>query len=223
MIPLVVARPEPGNHETALAAHALGLEVFACPLFDLKKLSWKSDISDRYDALFITSSNALRAVGEEIETYRHLPLYAVGAASASAARAAGFTSIIMGTADGSALAALAAADGRQRVLHLAGQPHKPIAHPSLSFDVQLVYEMAELPVPDSLRTVLAQPCVVLAHSPRMARTLADLTPDHSLCHLIAISAQAADAAGQGWASYHWPDQPDSSAMLHIAAPLCRSA
>ncbi|MEY3985735.1 MAG: hypothetical protein RLZ59_1180 [Pseudomonadota bacterium] len=223
MIPLVVARPEPGNHETALAAHALGLEVFACPLFALKELTWKADISESYDALFITSANALRAAGPDVAAYRHLPLYAVGAASAAAARTAGFTTIIEGTADGAALAAMAAADGRQRVLHLAGRPHKPIAHPSLSFDVQLVYEMAELPVPSSLRTVLARPCVVLAHSPRMARALADLTPDHSLCHLVTISAQAAEAAGHGWASCHWPDQPDSSAMLHIAAPLCRGS
>ena len=221
MIPLVIARPEPGNSETAAAAHALGLDVFACPLFDLKELTWKADISESYDALFITSANALRAAGPDLAAYRHLPLYAVGATSAATARTAGFTTIMEGTADGAALAAMAAADGRQHLLHLAGRPHKPITHPNLSFDMQLVYEMAELPVPDTLRTVLAQPCVVLAHSPRMARALARLTPDHSLCHLVAISAQAAEAAGQGWASCHWPDQPDSSAMLHIAAPLCR--
>ena len=80
MIPLVIARPEPGNSETAVAAHALGLDVFACPLFDLKELTWKADISESYDALFITSANALRAAGPDLAAYRHLPLYAVATA-----------------------------------------------------------------------------------------------------------------------------------------------
>ena len=52
---------------------------------------------------------------------------------------------------------------------------------------------------------------------------AALVAERQHCHLIAISAQAAKAAGTGWASCQWPDQPDSDAMLHLAAPLCRSA
>lgn len=223
MIPLIIARPEPGNSETASAARALGLEVIATPLFKLNTIKLNDLNSDKYDALFITSANSLRAAAGQLAPYLHLPLYAVGPASATAARDAGFKTIIEGTADGAALADLAAADGRCRLLHLAGNPHKAIDHPDLKLDVQIVYEMAALPVPDRLASTLSQPCVLLAHSPRIARTLANLTTDKRQCHLVAISAQAAEAAGHGWASCVWPPDPNSQAMLHLAAPLCRSA
>ena len=223
MTPLIIARPEPGNGETAKAAQALGLDVVASPLFELQKTAWSAENSESYDAIFITSANALRAAGAELSAYLTLPLYAVGAASAAAARAAGFGTIVTGTADGAALAERAAADGRQRLLHLAGQPYKAIAHPRLTFDVRTSYAMAELPVSGELKEALRRPCVILAHSPRIAQRLAALVAERQHCHLIAISAQAAKAAGTGWASCQWPDQPDSDAMLHLAAPLCRSA
>jgi uroporphyrinogen-III synthase len=221
VIPVIIARPEPGNKETADAARTLGLEVVSCPLFELKIIHLNHLNSNDYDAIFITSVNSLRAIQGKLTPYHHLPLYAVGPISAAAARAAGFTKIIEGSADGAALAERAAKDGCHRLLHLAGMPHKPVAHPALSFDVHYVYEMAELPVPDLLKAALSRPCVILAHSPRIARTLAGLTPLHSQCHMVAISAQTAEAAGKGWASLTWPDQPNSQAMLERAALLCR--
>lgn len=223
MSPLIVARPEPGNTETANAARALGLNVIAQPLFELQKIELNTLNSDNYDAIFITSVNSLRATQGQLTPYVQLPLYAVGPASAAAARQAGFATIIEGTADGAALAERAARDGARRLLHLAGRPYKPLAHPALHFDVQIVYEMAQLPVPAMLTDALKNPCVILAHSPRIARTLAALTPDPSQCHFVAISAQTAAAAGDGWASLNWPHHPSSTAMLDCAAPLCRSA
>lgn len=223
MIPLIIARPEPGNSETARAARALGLNIVACPLFEMQPLDWNADNSEAYDALFITSFNALRAAGQELARYKHLPLYAVGSASGAAARAIGFSTVIEGSADGAALADLSAANGHHRLLHLVGNPHKPIVHPSLRFDVRCVYDMSDLPVPQVLVDALDGPCVVLAHSPRIAKRLAALTPDRRQCHMVAISEQTASAAGQDWASCLWPDQPDSAAMLQLAAPLCRGA
>lgn len=150
-------------------------------------------------------------------------LYAVGSASAHAAREAGFSSIIVGDGDGATLAALAAAHGARTLLHLAGDPFKPVSHPELSMAVVQVYRAVDFAPSTDLSAALAQPSVVLAHSPRAARRLAKLASATADTDLVAISAQTAAAAGQGWKSVSWPDRPSTDAMLALAAPLCRAA
>ncbi len=223
MKPLLIARPEPGNAATAQAARSLGLTVIASPLLDCQEVEWNYDKSISYDALFITSANALRYAGDQLTTLRAWPVLAVGPASAEAARAAGFDSVITGNSDGAGLAAHAVQEGMTRVLHLAGDPHKPVAHPGLIIDVRIVYRTQALPPDPALITALQGPCVVLAHSPRLARALAALTPARDQIDLVAISAQTAEAAGTGWRSVSWPSHPDADAMLAQAAPLCRAA
>lgn len=221
MRPLVIARPEPGNRQSANAARAHGLDVVAAPLYVLEAAPWNIDYSTTYDGIFITSANALTHAGPALRPLLSCPLYAVGSASTAAGRQAGFTTIHTGHGNGQDLADLAAGQGARHLLHLAGDPHKPVQHPGLHFDVEIVYRTLELAPPPELVDTLSRACVVLLHSPRMARRMADLASARAEIDLVAISAATAQAAGPGWKSCQWPDHPSAEAMIACAAPLCR--
>ena len=220
MKPCIIVRPEPGNTATSAAARALGLNVVAAPLYVIEEVEFNIDLSISYDAILITSSNSIRASFTVLEQITHLPLLAVGAASAEAAHAAGFKTIIMGDADGQALGQKAVDLGFRHVLHLVGDPYKPVEVAGLTCDVRTTYRATELPVPPELEAALQEPCVILAHSPRAARRLSELASAKNASSLIALSAQVARAAGEGWKHLLWPERPSADAMLALAAPLC---
>ncbi len=224
MKPLVILRPEPGASDTVAAARALGLDAYACPLFRVGPIAWAFDATIPYDAVFVTSANALRHGGEHLGALHGFPLLAVGAATAEAARAAGFTDIVTGESDGAALAELAAALGYHHLLHLAGDPHTQITHPPLIFDVKITYQTIEIEELQYFFRRLERPCVTLVHSPRAGRRLAALMPLDARANtaIVAISEKAALAVGEGWASTSWPSLPLAAAMLDLALPLCRA-
>ncbi len=220
MKPCVIVRPEPGNQATAEAARALGLNVVATPLYSIIQVEFNIDLSISYDAILITSSNSIRSSSPVLEQLTHLPLLAVGEASAQAARKAGFGTIITGDADGQALGQKAVELGFRHVLHLVGDPYKPVEVAGLTCAVRTAYRATELPVPPELKAALQEPCVILAHSPRAARRLSELASAKNASSLIALSAQVAEAAGEGWKHLLWPERPSADAMLGLAAPLC---
>jgi uroporphyrinogen-III synthase len=180
------------------------------------------DLSTPYDAVFITSSNCLQFIENNLNFLMKFPILCVGKATAEAAQQAGLRDMTIGTDGAAALADLAVALGYQHLLWLAGKPHTPVSHPDLIFDVKIVYETIELDVDAQIRDVTQQPIVALVHSPRAARRLAGLVVARGQIDLVAISEKAAIAAGPGWASVRWPDAPSDSAMLELAAPLCRA-
>src|SRR5690606_16657199 len=124
---VLVLRPQPAAEATAGRARALGLEPVVAPLFIVRPLAWRPP-EGRFDALVLTSANALRHGGlASHEPYRHLPCYAVGEATAEAARAAGIEDVRVGRSDGAALARWMAADGIERAFHPCGADHVPLA------------------------------------------------------------------------------------------------
>jgi uroporphyrinogen-III synthase len=86
----------------------------------------------------MTSAEAARAIAEAVQRYNELlslPLYAVGAATAEAARKLGFRDIHVSKADGIALAVDIAARrnvGEGPLLYLAGEPRSPGLESELS-------------------------------------------------------------------------------------------
>lgn len=220
MKPCIIVRPEPGNQATAEAARALGLSVVATPLYSIIPVEFNIDLSISYDAVLITSSNSIRTSLPVLKQLTHLPLLAVGKASAQAARKAGFETIITGDADGQALGRQAVELGFRHVLHLVGDPYKPVRIEGLTCDERTAYRATELPLPPQLEVALQSPCVILAHSPRAARRLSELAGAKGASSLIALSAQVAKAAGDGWKHLLWPERPSADAMLGLAAPLC---
>lgn len=219
---LLILRPEPGAGATAARARALGLETVVVPLFEIGSVAWQPPAPDRYDAVMITSANAVRMGGPALDAFRGHRLYVVGQATAAAARDAGFDDLRIGPRDAAALAGLAASDGVRRLLHLAGADHVapdaavPPGTPAI--DRVIVYASRIRSVPPAALPVAD--VVALLHSARAAAHFATLMPDRGRIAIAAISDAAASAAGPGWRACAVADRPDDPALLAVAARLC---
>ena len=102
---LAVLRPEPGNAATVARARAAGFATLSLPVFAVVPLAWDVPDPADYDALILTSANAVRHAGAGLDRLRVLPVFAVGARTAAAARAAGFDVAQTGCEDAAALLA----------------------------------------------------------------------------------------------------------------------
>ena len=218
MIPLLVLRPERGAIATAKKAEALGLSPLIRSLFKVEACTWDAPDPTLFDALLLTSANAVRYGGQAIRLYRNVPVFAVGAATALAARDAGFGDIIEGAGNATdAFDALRKA-GHSRPLHLSGKDRTP--YPSLPFAVTtcVVYEASP--------TNVALPTgryAALIHSARAAQHFAARCPAPAQVDIIAISPPVARAAGPAWHSITTAAEPTDNAMLALAAMLCDGA
>ncbi len=219
-LPLLIVRPEPGASATADRARALGLDARPYPLFETRALDWSVPDPDDFDAVLMTSANAARRGGAGLARLAHLPVIAVGEASAAAANDAGFADVRAGTGDGAAAVSLAASAGYRRLLHLCGHDFRALVHDEVAITPLHVFIAALLPATPALLDCLAKPCVVLAHSPRAAARLAELASNRGHVDLVTISAAASHAAGTSWRSCQHSAKPDDEAMLALAAPLC---
>ena len=222
---LVVLRPEPGAAATATRAAAIGLAAIVAPLFEVRPIAWDAPDPAAFDALMLTSANAVRHAGGDLARYQTMPAYVVGAATARAARDAGFTDIHVGGGDAAALARLMAAEGVGRALHLAGRDHRDIREPALHVTRRLVY--ASEPVATlsaEAAEALRRGSVALIHSPRAATILRQLLDTAAIAPgtipIAAISPASADAAGSIWAATAVAATPDDAALLAAAARLC---
>ena len=83
---LLLLRPEPGLSASAERARSLGLDVITAPLFGVEPVVWQLPTPATYDALLLTSANAIRHGGDGLAQLKHLPVHAVGSATAEAAR-----------------------------------------------------------------------------------------------------------------------------------------
>lgn len=218
MRPLLVLRPEPGASATVAAARALGLEAIAAPLFAVHPLDW--ELPDRVpDAVLMTSANAARLAGPALARLTTLPLYAVGEATAAAARNAGFSRILVGEGGIDAIVARAVADGIGHLLHLAGREHRvPAAHQPV-IDRRIVYGADPVATLPAAAVPVLPDAVALLHSPRAAERFAMLV-DRSAVRVAAISRAALTAAGDGWREVAVADQPTDASLLAAAAKLC---
>ncbi|MDF7777515.1 uroporphyrinogen-III synthase, partial [Sphingomonas sp. AOB5] len=111
---IAVLRPEPGNRVTAIAIEARNGRAIRLPLFAAGPVAWAAPDAQDYDALIVTSANAMRHGGPGLVRLLELPVWAVGKATAEAARRAGFTVDGVGNAGSAALLELAAAQGVRR-------------------------------------------------------------------------------------------------------------
>lgn len=219
---VLILRPEPAAGKTAEKARAMGLDALVHPLFAPQIVEWTPPTPGDYDALLLTSANGVRLAGPALHRYRALPAYAVGAKTAQALTEAGFAHVVVGTIDGSAIAAQIAADGHRRVLHLAGTTVAPMAAGPLHISRIAVYSMASLPPDPTLLDKAVPGSILLVHSPRAGERLAEQIGDErrATLHVVAISAAALAACGPGWASGQAVALPQDDEMLALARRLC---
>jgi uroporphyrinogen-III synthase len=216
---LFILRPEPGASATVQKARDIGLDAIAMPLFAIAPVAWEAPEASGFDGLLLTSANALRHAGDQLQGLRGLRVYAVGEATAEAAREAGFD--IAGSGDGGVERLLGSLEPDLKLLHLRGE-HRIAAEAKQAITAVPVYRAAELPPPGGLRAVAGQ--TVAVHSPRAGTRFAELIDGAGVARrtvrIAAISAAAGSAAGLGWDVCEAADRPDDGALLALAARLC---
>lgn len=203
----------------------MGLEPVALPLSRVQPRDWAVAAPQAYDALLLGSANAVRHEGSGLAALLHLPVYAVGAATAKAAKGAGFAVAAIGDGNLQSLAPLLARDGRTQALRLTGEEHLPFDPPaSVRVETRCCYAVVDLPLSADL---VPADAVILFHSLAMARHFegerARLEIPVASCSAVAISARVAGQLQSGWRDVHIAAQPFDQAMLAQAALLCAGA
>ena len=218
---LLILRPQPGADETARRAKALGFEAAVAPLFSVRPLDWTPPDPAGFDAVMLTSANATRHGGDGLTPFLALPCYALGEATAAAAREAGFADIRVGAADGAALLDLMAFDGVRRAFHPCGRDRIDLGTSEVErVEVPVYAAEAVRRLPPEAAAALGAGARVLLHSPRAATLFAELHEgERGFVDLVAISPAAAQAAGTGWRSVAVAPQPRDEALLALAASL----
>ena len=211
---VVVLRPEPGASETVARAAALGLDAVTIPLFEIEPVAWQAPEPAGFDGLLLTSANALRHGGSQLDALRALPVYAVGEATAQAARQAGFAVAATGEAGVERL--LGSLEPGLRLLHPCGEDRTPTGERQ---QITPIAVYRAVPV-ENVDLGAVSSSVALVHSARAGRRLAELVEDRASVAIAAISAAAGDAAGSGWASVTTAEHPTDEALLALAARLC---
>ncbi len=213
---ILVLRPEPGAGETVQRLRDRGLDAIAAPLFTIAPVEWEAPNPAGFDALLLTSANAIRHGGDQLGEFRGLPVHAVGEATARMARDAGFDIASLGDAGVDRL--LASIDPQLRLLHPCGKDRRqPTDAPQQITRIE-VYQATAVERPDLQR---ATDSVALIHSPRAASRFAELIApsDRASIAIAAISAAAVEAAGAGWKAVEAAAQPSEEALLALAARL----
>ena len=205
-----VTRAEPGAARTADRLTALGFTPITAPLLTLAPLPGALDAAPApaaVAALALTSPNGVEAFAPLIPRFRRHPVFAVGDATAEAARAAGFADVRSASGDIHALARLIAAEAPPGPLLAPGAREPAGDLPALLPD----RPVHRLPVYAAFETHAPAPepfDAVMLHSPRAARALASDLPRAASSGRIAICISDAAAI---------PLRPFDFAQIRIAA------
>jgi uroporphyrinogen-III synthase len=193
-----ITRAQPAADVTAERVRALGHEALVAPLLAVRPLSDAAVDLAGVAALAFTSANGVRAFAD-LSGERSLRVFAVGAATAQAARAAGFKLVLSADGDVDALAeGISQRRGELRgaVLHPgAAEPAGDLAgalekHGVLARHL-ILYETAPVKLDTAAADLLVQADAVLLHSPRAAKALAAILKAHPAPKLRALGLSKA--------------------------------
>ena len=212
-----VTRAEPGASRTAARLRALGHEAVVEPVLEVRPLDADLDLTG-VTAIAFTSINGVEAFAARAAE-RGLPVFAVGDATAEAARLANFGEVASASGDVVALGELI---GREApagavVLHpgareLAGDLAAS-AGPTVTVRAVAVYEtVGREPAPSTVDAVLV-------YSPKAGRALAGLDAPGQPAWLCISEAAATPLRAAGRAPIRVAAAPDENALLHLLAEL----
>ena len=215
---LLVIRPQPGADATARRIRLAGHEAIVMPLFAVQPVEWGAPSADQYDALLVTSGNAVRVAGQKLEGLRSLPVLAVGTATARAASEFSLTITATGNSGVDDLLRTAHRLGYRRLLWLAGEDRTAVSvPPEISVDTRIVYRSAELPPPDCFSEHVRLADAVMLHSPRAAEHFTQLCDvqgiDRAALTLAVLSPNIAESAGSGWKAINVAREPNDASLL----------
>lgn len=207
-----ITRARPGADSTAARLTALGFTPVVAPLLVVRPLPAEIDLAG-VDALTFTSINAVAAFAASSPS-RDRPVFAVGDATARAAREAGFASVRSADGDLTALAALIRKEARGLTL-MNPTAAKPAG--DLTALVDTAARVLSVPVYETIETGKRPPDAwdtVLIHSPRAALALAALGPTTEPRFACAISAAAAaPLSGLSFSEVRIAATPSEDALL----------
>lgn len=232
-LPVIVTRAEPLASETADTLNKMGFEAVISPMLEIVPLAFRPAAIRKADHLVFTSANGVFATGA-IPRRPGVTAWCVGPATAAAAAAYGYQTIIEGPRDADALAALIlGSDSRPagRFVHVANKDAAGRIVAQLKeagFDAEFLPLYAAEPVRElSVRAQAAAqsgaPFLVLIHSAKGAEALARLKVDLSHAGIAAIS-DAALAPLKGRAGLgEWVASDPREAALMQAVEAARAA
>ncbi len=223
---LLALRPEPGLAATLERAGAMGLAITGHALSEIRAVAWDCPDPAGIDGLLIGSANAILHGGPHLAQLREKPVYAVGEATAVAARAAGFAVAMTGS--GGLQGVLDAIPAPCHLLRIAGEEHVPLTPPTgVTFAEVIAYRSVALPLDPAAALLGSGKALVLLHSAATARHFAAECDRLGLARaaiaLDALGPRIAAAAGEGWGAVHTAATPDEGALLQLAFDLCAQA
>jgi len=224
---VLITRPVAEAQALARRLEALGHDLAIEPLLMIEPLPVALDL-DGVQAIALTSAHAAPALGAA----RHLPVFAVGAASAAAARAAGCLRVESAGGDAESLARLIVASCRPQrgsILHPSGAEVRPGLAEALSvagFRVlrREVYRAwpAQVLSAGTVAALREGIDAVLLLSPRTARIFAELAQRHGVerclgaTDALCLSAAVADACRTlAWRCVRIAARPDQDALVDL--------
>lgn len=233
---VLVTRPRQQSLVTARRLHAMGHRAIIDPLLVIRTIDAGPLDVGSTAAVVLTSSNGLRGMDVRL---MQLPVFAVGQATAAAARRAGCADVRSADGDGADLAKLVARSLQPEageILHLAGDEVRPglaeaLAAAGYAYRQRTVYAAA----PASALSGRTQRELVegridagLFYSPRTAQTFASLVEaaglGQALGTVTAICLSAAVAAplrGLAWADVQIAASRDQQALLACLETIAR--
>lgn len=230
---VLVTRAEPGATATAARLVKAGFTPVLCSVLRIETLPINARIFDGAQGVLLTSANAARQLADPAlpPIARALPIAAVGAATAAAARKAGATDVCSADGDAAALTGLA----RSRFAP-SGGPLVFLRGAEVASDLQATLSGYGFPVREAV-AYAAEPVsafpqegaaalragaasAVLLHSARAAVVFGDLARASGLeaaCArvlAVAISQRAASALAVRVAATRVAERPAEEAMLN---------
>jgi uroporphyrinogen-III synthase len=209
---VLITRPEEDASDLKSRIEALCCEVVTAPLLEIVASEIAGDALAGATGLIATSRNGLRslAASSQLHKARHLPLFAVGPATAALARELGFKTVHDGAGTAAELVPLIVESDKktlQNLVHLAGD--------HLAFDLAgaLKAKGIQIQVVEAYRSVAAKALAapvphllaegqldaVILMSPRSAKVWAELTASlpqkADLTRLVHICLSSAVAKG----------------------------
>ena len=213
-----ITRAQPGAARTAARLTALGFQPLVAPLLTIRPLSEALKAAPDFAtvaALAFTSPNGVAAFAALTPALRDRPVFAVGDATAEAAREAGFKNARSAAGDIYALARLIAATPLDGLILAPGAREPAGDLPALLPG----HDIRRLPVYAAEETGVAAPAdfdAILLHSPRAARAFASIAKPEIAANCLAVcisTAAAAPLAALSFAEIRTADAPDETSIL----------
>src|SRR3569623_95307 len=242
---ILVTRPFPDNEATATALRGVGYGVLLSPALRFEPVAVRDAPDAHYDAIIVTSANALRGIEGQplLERLRGMKVFAVGDATAQAARGFGFRDVESASGDAGALCKLVEMRllGSGQICYLAGADLSRDLGTDLGARGYIVttlttYRMAPLPhFSEAVEAAFAAGEVeaALHYSRRSARSFVDAVQAGGLeisalalpqcCILVVVAAVLRDAGAARVLVAASPDENAIFEVLHRAIPLKQRA